>query len=163
MAEGRGRRAGGLGVRSRGVDELVRASAECLLRVWDGEELAARGADRSRDGCRQGGGGGLRQSGANFQGNSLPNAKLLEPNATRDREGRALGEGLESTIRRDLDTGRSHRWTRALRGCVLRARRNGEPNQRAAARSLRRPDVRGDDESESTEAVALVDCIRRDE
>ena len=92
---------------------------------------------------------------AGVQGFHLSDAEELEPRASRGGQGRALGQGQQPAIRRDLAFGGRTRRPNVVRGRVLRPRRNGEPDQGAAVVSVRRPHELCDDASEPVAVVVV--------
>ena len=76
----------------------------------------------------------------------LSHAQLVEPQAARDRQGRAPAAGRQSVLRGDQPgTLRNPVAAAAVRAGLLRPRRDGEPHQGAAAVSVRRPHQQRDD------------------
>ena len=87
-----------------------------------------------------------RRGGAPLPPVPLSHAQLVEPQAARDRQGRAPAAGRQSTLRGDQPgTLRNPVAAAAVRAGLLRPRRDGEPHQGAAAVSVRRPHQQRDD------------------
>ena len=87
-----------------------------------------------------------RRGGAPLPPVPLSHAQLVEPQAARDRQGRAPAAGRQSALRGDQPgTLRNPVAAAAIRAGLLRPRRDGEPHQGAAAVSVRRPHQQRDD------------------
>ena len=76
-----------------------------------------------------------REGGAGVPGVALPDAGHLVVRAAGDGKGGALAPGREPAIHRDLGAGPRVRWTPLVRGRLLRAGRDGEPDQGCARRT----------------------------
>ena len=73
------------------------------------------------------------------RGFPLPHAHELAAAAARGGQGGVSGEGRKSALRGDVADGRASAGATALRDDLLRAGRDGEPHQGAAAGVVRRP------------------------
>jgi hypothetical protein len=123
-------------------------------------QRSARGAGRGRalDGARPLG-SRLRQAGARLSRLSVDDEGLLVAPTPGDRQGGVDRRRGQSALRRHLVEGRRLRRAAALRGFLLRARRDGEPHQGGAGRPLRRPHIDCDDARQPIAAVVLVDGL----
>ena len=83
-----------------------------------------------------------RAAGAGVRRAALSDAQDLEPRAAGGGQGRAPGQGPQPAVRGHVAVGRGSRGTAAVRGGLLRSRRDGEPDQGAAVAPVRRPDQR---------------------
>src|SRR5271167_1007614 len=76
-----------------------------------------------------------------------------------DRQGRMDGRRGQSSFSRDLAEGRCLARQAALRKALLRARRDGEPDQGVPGRSLRRPHLDSHHARQSAAAVVRLDGL----
>ena len=93
-------------------------------------------------------------------GATLPDAGHLDAGAAGGGEGGAPAPGREPAIHRDLGAGPRVRWTPLVRGRLLRAGRDGEPDQGAAVGPVCGPHVEPEAAGESTAAVFFLVRLR---
>ena len=103
---------------------------------------------------------GDEAAGAGVRRAALSDAGDLEPRAAGGGQGRAPGQGPQPAVRGHVAVGRGSGGAAAVRAGLLRSRRDGEPDQGAAAAPVRRPDQRRDDAGQPGPAVLLVDRLR---
>ena len=133
-----------------GVDYVIGLAKNTRLAAAIAAELEqARRAVRGDEAA----GAGLRRA-------ALSDAQDLEPRAAGGGQGRAPGQGPQPAVRGHVAVGRGPGGAAAVRAGLLRSRRDGEPDQGAAAAPVRRPDQRPDDAGQPGPAVLLVDRLR---
>ena len=75
-------------------------------------------------------------------------------------QGRTPGQGPQSPLHRHLAAGGGDRRPDLVRAALLRPRRDGEPDQRAAAGPVRRPHLGRDHARQPTPSLVRVLCLR---